>query len=53
LDRRAATFRLSTEKIFTPLVTLSILIQQNPEVAAIQSTFPSVAKQLLDSVSAV
>lgn len=48
---QAASFRLSHEKVFTPLVTLSILIQQNPELASVKKSFPKVAEQLLESVS--
>jgi len=48
---QAASFRLSHEKVFTPLVTLAMLIQQNPEVAAIKKSFPKVAQQLMASVS--
>jgi hypothetical protein len=48
---QAASFRLSFEKVFTPLVTLSMLIQNNPQLAAFQKSFPKVAQQLMDSVS--
>jgi hypothetical protein len=47
---QAASFRLSHEKVFTPLVTLAILIQQNPQLAALRKSFPKVAQQLLESV---
>lgn len=52
LRLQAASFRLSTEKIFTPLVTLSILINQNPQLAPLRKSFPSIAQQLLDDVRA-
>lgn len=47
---QAASFRLSHEKVFTPLVTLAILIQQNPQLALVRKSFPKVAQQLLNSV---
>jgi hypothetical protein len=30
---QAASFRLSAERVFTPLVTLAIIIQRYPDVA--------------------
>jgi hypothetical protein len=47
---QAASFRLSTEKIFTPLVTLAILIQQNPDLQQMRKTFPEIASKLMDEV---
>jgi hypothetical protein len=47
---QAASFRLSTEKIFTPLVTLAILIQQNPSLTQLRQHFPEVARRLMDEV---
>jgi hypothetical protein len=47
---QAASFRLSTEKIFTPLVTLAILIQQNPGLTQMRQHFPEVARKLMDEV---
>ncbi|KAI8471632.1 MAG: hypothetical protein J3K34DRAFT_416719, partial [Monoraphidium minutum] len=47
----AASFRLSAEKIFTPLVTLSILIQQNPDFGELRTQFPAIARELLESVN--
>jgi hypothetical protein len=48
---QAASFRLSHEKVFTPLVTLAMLIQNNPQLASIKKIFPKVAQQLMASVS--
>lgn len=48
---QAASFRLSAEKIFTPLVTLAILIKQNPQLAGLEAAFPTIARQLLRSVN--
>jgi hypothetical protein len=50
---QAASFRLSHEKVFTPLVTLAILIQNNPQLASVRKSFPKVAQQLMSSVSIV
>ncbi|WIA08278.1 hypothetical protein OEZ85_007721 [Tetradesmus obliquus] len=47
----AASFRLSTEKIFTPLVTLAILIQQNPDLQQMRKTFPEIAAKLMEEVN--
>lgn len=47
---QAASFRLSSEKIFTPLVTLSILIQQHPMFADVEASFFPAARQLLANV---
>ncbi|GBF87741.1 hypothetical protein Rsub_00452 [Raphidocelis subcapitata] len=47
----ATSFQLSAGKIFTPLVTLGILIQQNPSFPALKKTFPSIARQLLEEVN--
>jgi hypothetical protein len=51
LPPQAASFRLSHEKVFTPLVTLAILIQNNPQLASVRKSFPKVAQQLMSSVS--
>jgi hypothetical protein len=48
---QAASFRLSHEKVFTPLVTLAILIQNNPQLASVRKSFPKVAARLMESVS--
>jgi hypothetical protein len=47
---QAASFRLSTVKIFTPLVTLAILIQQNPNLSQMRQHFPEVARKLMEEV---
>lgn len=47
---QAASFRLSTERIFTPLVTLAILIQQNPDLQQMRKTFPEIAAKLMEEV---
>lgn len=50
---QAASFRLTVEKAtVTPLTTLSILIQQNPQFASLVEAFPAIGNQLLASVSA-
>jgi hypothetical protein len=48
---QAASFRLSHEKVFAPLVALAVLIQNNPQLASVRKSFPKVAEQLLSSVS--
>lgn len=48
---QAASFRLSHEKVFTPLVTLAILIQNSPQLASVRKAFPKVAAGLMESVS--
>uniref|UniRef100_A0A383VFW0 Protein kinase domain-containing protein n=1 Tax=Tetradesmus obliquus TaxID=3088 RepID=A0A383VFW0_TETOB len=48
----ASSFRMSAERVFTPLVTLDIIIQRYPDVAQLKKVFPEAAKQLFDRVNA-
>lgn len=48
----AASFRLSAERVFTPLVTLGILIEQRPNFKDVAAAFPATAAALLKDVNA-
>jgi hypothetical protein len=48
----AASFRLSLEQSFTPLLTLAIFIQQQPYYPAFAPAFLTVTQDIIDSVQA-
>eukprot|EP00878_Enallax_costatus_P013393 GHUV01014005.1.p1 GENE.GHUV01014005.1~~GHUV01014005.1.p1 ORF type:complete len:832 (+),score=111.45 GHUV01014005.1:893-3388(+) len=49
----SASFRMSAEKVFTPLVTLSMVIQLDPSVDKLRTVFPGIASQLFKLVNGV
>jgi hypothetical protein len=49
---QAFSFRVSAEKMFTPLAALSIYAEMYPDVNTVKRNFPIMADKLLEEVRA-